>query len=59
MAPALASIESSASGGALKYSRRSPGRVDRRIRPGPASSRAVPLIAPRLAWSASAIWAAV
>src|SRR4029079_17048534 len=56
---ALMSIESSASAGALKYSRRSPGRVVRRTRPALASSRAVPLIAPRLACSASAISAAV
>src|SRR6266545_4437936 len=59
MAPALASNDSRPPGGALKYSRRSPGRVDRRIIPALASRRAVPLIAPRLAWSASAISAAV
>ena len=59
MRPALARNESSASGGALKYSRRSPRRVVRRIIPAVARIRAVPLIAPRLAWSASAISAAV
>src|SRR3954453_13707077 len=59
MEPALASSESSASGGALKYSRRSPGRVVRRIRPEPARSLAVPLIAPRLPGRAAAMSAAV
>ena len=48
-----------ASGGALKYSRRSPRLVPRRIIPALASMRAVPLIAPRLAWSAAARSAAV
>src|SRR6266550_4575169 len=43
---ALVNIESSASGGALKYSRRSPRRVVRRIMPALLRMRAVPLIAP-------------
>src|SRR4051812_29418244 len=59
MEPALASSESSASGGALKYSRRSPGRVVRRMSPEPARILAVPLIAPRLACRAAAMSAAV
>jgi hypothetical protein len=59
MTPAFDSIESRASGGELKYSRRSPRRVVRRMKPAEVRIRAVPLIAPRLAWSASAISAAV
>src|SRR5260221_7986442 len=59
IAAALPSIDSRASGGALKYSRRSPGRVVRRIMPALARRRAVPLIAPRLAWRAAAVDSAV
>jgi len=59
MRPALARNCSNVSGATLKYSRRSPRRVDRRIIPALARMRAVPLIEPRLAWSASARSAAV
>ena len=47
------------SGSTLKYSRRSPRRVERRIIPALARMRAVPLIEPRLAWRAVARSAAV